>query len=52
MKIIETYSHLNGLEFLLVHRKSLWKELKEVVENVNAMDCHTKIGRASCRERV
>ncbi|MDI9402198.1 MAG: BglII/BstYI family type II restriction endonuclease [Limisphaerales bacterium] len=45
MKIIETYSHLNGLEFLLVHRKSLWKELKEVVENVNAMDCHTKVSK-------
>jgi len=25
MKIVETYSHLNGLEFLIVHKPSLWK---------------------------
>lgn len=29
MKIAAYYSHLNGLEFLLVHKKSLWNEIKE-----------------------
>ncbi len=36
MKIIETYSHLNGLEFLLVHKKSLWKEIQAVIKELDA----------------
>lgn len=43
MKIVETYSHLNGLEFLLVHRKQLWNELKKVIKAVDATRCRTKI---------
>ena len=31
MEIVETYSHLNGLEYLLVHQKKLWKELQDVI---------------------
>ena len=27
MKIAKVYSRLNGVEFLLVHRKKLWKEI-------------------------
>jgi len=42
MKIIETYSHLNGLEFLLVHKRPLWKEIKEVIAKVDAYKCRTK----------
>mgnify|MGYP000894372718 CR=1 FL=1 len=42
MKIVETYSHLNGLEFLLVHRKQLWNELNKVIRSVDATSCHTK----------
>ena len=45
MKIAETYSHLNGLEFLLVHKPSLWKEIKSVIADVNANKCRTKISR-------
>jgi hypothetical protein len=43
MKIIETYSHLNGLEFLLVHKPSLWKEIKSVIRAVDAEKCKTKV---------
>lgn len=43
MKIIETYSHLNGLEFLLVHRPSLWKEIQSVIRAVDAEKCKTKV---------
>lgn len=32
MKIVETYSHLNGLEFLLVHKATLWKEIQDVIQ--------------------
>ena len=33
MKIVQTYSHLNGLEYLLVHKKALWNEVREVIES-------------------
>jgi len=42
MKITATYSHLNGLEFLLVHKPSLWDEIQEVIEAVNANEHLTK----------
>jgi len=45
MQIIEQYSHLNGLEFLLVHRPKLWNEIQEVIRNVNAEKCKTKISK-------
>lgn len=45
MKIVETYSHLNGLEFLLVHKPKLWKELKSVIEALDAKACKTKISK-------
>ncbi len=45
MKIIETYSHLNGMEFLMVHKPKLWKEIKQVVSRVCAEECKTKISR-------
>jgi len=45
MKIIETYSHLNGLEFLLVHKPSLWKEINSVIKTVNANACKTKVSK-------
>lgn len=39
MKIAATYSHLNSVEYLLVHRKALWKEVKDVIEGVDASKC-------------
>lgn len=45
MRIVEQYSHLNGLEFLLVHKKRLWKEIQEVVQSVDATACRTKISK-------
>ena len=35
MRIIETYSHLNGLEYLLVHKPQLWQEIKDVIQEVD-----------------
>lgn len=43
MNIVETHSHLNGLEYLLVHRKKLWDEVQEVVGRVDAEACRTKV---------
>lgn len=45
MKIIETYSHLNGLEFLIVHKPNLWKEIKKVIRSVDATVCKTKVSK-------
>ena len=43
MQIVETYSHLNGLEFLLVRRPDLWQEIEFAIEAVNAEKCRTKV---------
>lgn len=45
MKIVETYSHLNGLEFLLVHKPKLWDEIQTVVQRVDAEKCKTKVSK-------
>lgn len=45
MKIAETYSHLNGLEFLLVHRPTLWQEIQAVIAAVDAAQCRTKVSQ-------
>jgi len=45
MKIAETYSHLNGLEFLLVHKPTLWQEIQSVIADVDANKCQTKVSQ-------
>ena len=45
MKIVETYSHLNGIEFLLVHKKQLWKEIQSVIKSIDASLCKTKVSK-------
>jgi len=45
MKIVETYSHLNGLEFLIVHKPQLWKEIKDVIVKIDANKCKTKVSK-------
>jgi len=39
------YSHLNGKEFLLVHRKNIFKEIKEIIGLINAHKYKTKISK-------
>jgi hypothetical protein len=48
MRIVTYYSHLNGLEFLLVHKPGLWNEIKEVIETLDASACLTKISKEQC----
>lgn len=45
MRIVETYSHLNGLEYLLVHKPHVWEEIRAVIEGVDAGACKTKVSR-------
>ena len=42
MKIVEIYSHLNGLEYLQVHLPELWDEIRTVISLVDAEACKTK----------
>ena len=45
MQIKAIYSHLNGEEYLIVHRRDLWEEVKHVIEEVDASACRTKVSR-------
>jgi len=45
MKIVETYSHLNGREFLIVHKPELWEEIQDVIKSVDANKCKTKVSK-------
>ncbi|MCE2523340.1 MAG: hypothetical protein J4F49_09000 [Rhodobacteraceae bacterium] len=43
MQIGARYSHLNGEEYLLVHRAELWREVLAVIDAVDAEACRTKV---------
>jgi len=45
MKIAQKYSHLNGEEYLIVHHKKLYKEIKSVIANIDADMFRTKISK-------
>ena len=45
MQIGAKYSHLNGEEYLLVHKPALWQEVQDVISDVDATACKTKISR-------
>ena len=50
MQISEVYSHLNGLEYLLIHKKHLWDELQKVLSSINAEKCKTKISKEKTKK--
>ncbi len=39
------YSHLNGFEWIQYHQKDMWKEITEVIDNVDANLFKTKISK-------
>ena len=45
MKIAKTYSHMNGEEYLIVHHQALYDEIKQVIANVDAQACKTKVSK-------
>lgn len=45
MRIVEHYSHLNGLEYLLVHKAELWKEIESVISSVDAEEYRNKVSK-------
>lgn len=50
MRIAATYSHLDGLEFLLVHKPTLWREIQSVISGVDANKCRTKVSKEKRRK--
>jgi hypothetical protein len=45
MKVVERYSHLNGMEFLLIHKPSLWDDIQQVIAQVDAHTHRTKVSK-------
>lgn len=45
MQIGARFSHLNGEEYLLVHRPELWQEVLDVIAEVDAEACKNKVSR-------
>ncbi len=45
MQIEAKYSHLNGLEYMLVHHCALWDEIQDVIARVDAEACKTKVSK-------
>lgn len=45
MKIAQVYSHLNGEEFLIVHKPQLWEEIQACIRGVDANLAYGKVSR-------
>ncbi len=45
MRLVQFYSHLNGLEHIQVHKKGMWKEIQDVIKAVDASKCRTKASK-------
>lgn len=45
MRIVEYYSHMNGLEYLLVHKPRLWEEINAIIASVDASVNRIKISK-------
>jgi hypothetical protein len=42
LKIIQRHSHLNGWEYLVVHKRRIWQEIESAIAAVDAFRCKTK----------
>ncbi len=45
MKISQKYSHLNGEEYLIVHHKELYSEIKKIINSIDAKNFKTKVSK-------
>lgn len=50
MRIAKTFSHMNGEEYLIVHHKPLYQEIKKVIANIDAESCKTKISKEKTKQ--
>jgi hypothetical protein len=49
MRIAKKHSHLNGEEWLLVHEKAAYQEILDVIQQVDAEQCRTKVSQEKKR---
>jgi len=45
MKICYKFSHLNGEEYLIVHHKKIYKEIKNIITSLDANSFRTKVSK-------
>lgn len=45
LRIVEIYSHLNGWEYIKVHKPQLWDEIENIIKNIDANKCKTKVSK-------
>lgn len=45
MRIVQVYSHLNGLEYLQIHFPDIVREIETVINDIDAEECKTKVSR-------
>jgi hypothetical protein len=45
MRAVEFYSHLGGQEILQQNKPSIWQEINDVIEAVDASTCRTKVSK-------
>ena len=45
MRIVETHSHFNGFEHLLVHKPQLWQEIKDVIQEAGENTSWTTVSK-------
>lgn len=50
MKISQMYSHLNGYEFMVVHKPQLWKEVQTAICAVDAQKAYIKVSKEQTRQ--
>ena len=51
MRITSKHSHMNGEEYLLVHKPKLWQEICDAISSVDAEACKTKVLRKQAAPR-
>ena len=47
MRISAKYPHMNGEEYLIVHRRDIWQEVQDIIAGVDAEICKTKVSAES-----
>lgn len=50
MKIVETYSHLNGLEYICYRHPDIWDEINNIILQIDADDCRSKISKEKTKK--
>ena len=50
MKVAKKHSHLNGEEWLLVHKKDTYQEILDVIQAIDAEKCRTKISKEKTKK--